>query len=187
MEINKNIINLIKRNDSEFKSIKFNQNEKLKKEFYTSLKKYEFDLIKKSAYEIALWIESNEKHLSVSNKINYTKYTPGEILLVDLGSNNYAGEFSYIHPAIVIKETSTKIFVVPCSSGEPRRNSYGIVYPEYEVGNINDGFQKNTVVMLYEARFIDKNRVISKLGKTTFSFFNKILKKLSHQLSLLIY
>lgn len=187
MEINKNIINLIKRNDTKFKNINFNQNERLKKEFYISLKNYEFELAEKSAYEIALWIESNEKHLSASKQINYTKYNSGEILLVDLGSNNYEDEFSYIHPAIVMKETSTKIFIVPCSSGEPRRNSYGIVYPEYEVGNINDGFHKNTVVMLYEARFIDKNRVISKLGKTTFSFFNKVSKKLCYQLSLSIY
>ena len=33
MEINKNIINLIKRNDTKFKNINFNQNERLKKDF----------------------------------------------------------------------------------------------------------------------------------------------------------
>lgn len=183
MKINRNIINLIKRNDDKFKNVKFNQNEILKKEFYTSLKKYEFALTKKSAYEIALWIESNEKHLSISQRINYIKYYAGEILLVDLGSNNYDGEFSYIHPVIVINETPTKIFIVPCSSGNPRKNSHGIVYPEYAIGGIKDGFNKNTVVMLYEARFIDKNRVISKLGKTTQSFFDQICYKLFYQLS----
>ncbi len=41
MDINKNIINLIKRNDIKFKNIKFMQDEKLKKEFFTSLKNYE--------------------------------------------------------------------------------------------------------------------------------------------------
>ena len=142
MEINKNIINLIKRNDTKFKNINFNQNERLKKGILYILKKLRFELAEKSAYEIALWIESNEKHLSTSKQINYTKYNSGEILLVDLGSNNYEGGISYIHPAIVMKETSTKIFIVPCSSGEPRRNSYGIVYPEYEVGNIMMAFRK---------------------------------------------
>ena len=59
MNINKNIINLIKRNDTKFKNIKFATDEKLKKEFFTSLKNYEFNLTEQSAYEIALWIESN--------------------------------------------------------------------------------------------------------------------------------
>ena len=39
MVINRNTINLIKRNDIKFKNIKFMQDEKLKKEFFTSFKK----------------------------------------------------------------------------------------------------------------------------------------------------
>ncbi len=177
MNINKNIINIIKRNDTKFKNIKFMQDEQLKKEFFISLKNYEFKLTEQSAYEIALWIESNEKHLSASQQNNFTKYSLGEILLVDLGWNNYDREFAYIHPAIVIKETATKIFIVPCSSGLPRKDRNGNVYPEFVIGTVNDGFQRNTVVMLYEAKYIDKNRVISKLGKTSNQFFNKIYNK----------
>ena len=78
MDINKNIINLIKRNDTKFKNIKFMQDEKLKKEFFTSLKNYEFKLTEQSAYEIALWIESNEKHLFASSQNNFTKYNLGD-------------------------------------------------------------------------------------------------------------
>ena len=155
MDINKNIINLIKRNDTKFKNIKFIQDEKLKKEFFISLKNYEFKLTEQSAYEIALWIESNEKHLSASQQNNFTKYGLGEILLVDLGWNNYDREFAYIHPAIVIKETASKIFIVPCSSGTPRKDKNGNIYPEFEVGTITDGFQRNTVVMLYDSIFIN--------------------------------
>lgn len=181
MIIDQNIINTIK-NDAKFKSQKFMQDEQLKKEFFTSLRNYEFKLTEQSAYEIALWIESNEKHLSSLQQNNFTKYSLGEILLVDLGCNNYDREFAYIHPAIVIKETATKIFIVPCSSGNPRRDKNGNVYPEYEVGTIDDGFERNTVVMLYEAKYIDKNRVISKLGKTSSQFFNKIYNKLFEQI-----
>ena len=83
MEINKDIIKLIKRNDTKFKNIKFMQDEKLKKEFFTSLKNYEFELTEQSAYEIVLWIESNEKHLSATKQNNFTKYSLGEIILVD--------------------------------------------------------------------------------------------------------
>ena len=182
MDINKSIINLIKRNDCKFKNIKFAQDEKLKKEFFTSLKKYEFKLTERSAYEIALWIESNEKHLSASRQNNFTKYNLGEILLVDLGWNNYDREFAYIHPAIVIKETATKIFIVPCSSRTPRKDKDGNIYPEFEVGTLMDGFKRKTVVMLYEAKYIDKNRVISRLGKTSNPFFDKIYNKLFEQL-----
>lgn len=182
MNINKNIINLIKRNDTKYKNIKFTHDEQLQKEFFTSLKNYEFKLTEQSAYEIALWIESNEKHLSSSKQNNFTRYSLGEILLVDLGWNNYDREFAYIHPAIVIKETATKIFIVPCSSGIPRKDKDGNIYPEFEVGTSLDGFQKDTVVMLYEAKYIDKNRVISKLGKTSNQFFDKIYNKLFEQI-----
>lgn len=182
MKINKSIINIIKRNDEKFKNISFMQDEKLKKEFFTSLKNYEFKLTEQSAYEIALWIESNEKHLSASQQNNFTKYNLGEFLLVDFGWNNYDREFAYIHPAIVIKETPTKIFIVPCSSGAPRKDRNGNTYPEFEVGTTADGFQRNTVVMLYKAKYIDKNRVISRLGKTSNQFFDKIYNKLFEQI-----
>lgn len=182
MNINKNIINIIKRNDTKFKNIRLIQDEKLQKEFFTSLKNYELKLTEQSAYEIALWIESNEKHLSSLHQNNFTKYNLGEILLVDLGWNNYDREFAYIHPAIVIKETATRIFVVPCSSGIPRKDKNGNIYPEFEIGTPNDGFQRDTIVMLYEAKYIDKNRIVSRLGKTSNEFFDKIYNKLFEQI-----
>ncbi len=182
MNINKDILNIIKRNDNKFKNIMFMEDEQLQKEFFTSLKNYEIKLMGQSAYETALWIESNEKCLSASHQNNFTKYSLGEILLVDLGCNTYSREFAYTHPAIVIKENATKIFIVPCSSSIPRKDKTGNIYPEFELGTANDGFQRNTVVMLYEAKYIDKNRVISKLGKTSNHFFDKIYNKLFTQL-----
>jgi len=145
MNINKNIINIIKRNDLKFKKLNFTEDKELQKEFFTSLKNYEFKLSQQSAYEIALWIESNEKHISASHQNNFTKYNLGEILLVDLGCNYYDREFAYIHPAIVIKETPTKIFIVPCSSGTPRKDKNGNIYPEFEVGTVNDQTTPNMI------------------------------------------
>ena len=182
MKINKNVINIIKRNDEKFKNECIIQNEKLQKEFFTSLKNYEYNLTKQSTYEIALWIESNENQLYSLERDNKEKYDLGEILLIDLGNNVYGKEFSYIHPAIVIKETATKLFIVPCTSGQPRKNSKGNIYPEFEVATPKDGFERNSVVMLYEARYIDKGRVISRLGKTSKEFFKKICNKLHNQL-----
>lgn len=36
--------------------------------------------------------------------------------------------------------------------------------------------------MLYEARYIDKNRIISRLGKTSNQFFDRIYNKLFEQI-----
>ena len=78
------------------------------------------------------WL-ANEKHLSASQQNNFTKYNLGEILLVDLGWNNYDRKFAYIHPAVVIKETATKIFIVPCSSGTPRKDKNNNIYPDQDL------------------------------------------------------
>lgn len=68
MDINKSIIKNIKRNDGKYKAEKLVSNTYLQKEFYTSYKNYEKDLEKRSSYEIALWIDSNEKHLAALKK-----------------------------------------------------------------------------------------------------------------------
>jgi len=182
MEINKHIINFIKRNSEQFKQEKLIQNDRLQKEFFTSLKNYEFQLTNLSSYEIALWIESNEKHLSALQLNSNARYKMGEILFVDLGWNTYNREFSYVHPAIVISETPSKIFIVPCSSSDARKDKFGNLYPEYEIGTIQDGFAKPTIIMLHDARYIDKNRVISRLGYVSSHFFNKIYNKLFSQI-----
>lgn len=181
MHINKNVIELVKRNQKETKSKNFLDNEYLKKEFFTSLKNYEFNLTKKSSYEIALWIESNEKHLFASRNNNLKKYKLGDIVLVDLGWNIYNGEFSYIHPAIIIKQTPAKVFIVPCTSSNKKYKKVK-KYPEYEIGNFKDGFKKDSIVMLYEAKYVDKNRIISILGRTSKEFFDKIYNKLFMQI-----
>ena len=152
------------------------QDEKLKKEFFTSLKNYEFKLTEQSAYETALWIESNEKHLSAANQNNFAKYNLGEIVLVDLGWNTYNREFAYIHPAIVIKETATKIFIVPCTSGLPRKDKNGKIYPEFEIGTPNDGFQKNNPYIreiFPKIYHIDQTRNLDALQNDVFSFYDK--------------
>ncbi len=187
MEINKNMLNFIKRNSDKFKKKNLMEDPHLQKEFFTSFKNYEFQLKNLSTYEIAPWIESNEKHLSSLQLTNNAKYHTGQILLVDLGWNIYPREFSYIHPAIVISETNSKIFIVPCSSSELRKDKRGNLYPEYEIGTMQDGFLKPSIVLLHDAKYIDKNRIISNLGCVTPQFFNKIYFKLFSQIFPSIY
>lgn len=74
MDINNALIKNIKRNDQKYKKEKLLSNEKLQKEFYTSYKKYEKSLEVRDSYEVALWIESNEKHLTAIKQHNTSKY-----------------------------------------------------------------------------------------------------------------
>ena len=75
------------------------------------------------------------------------------LLLIVLFNFLYVIYIKIYNIAIVIKETATKIFIVPCSSAMPRKDKNGNIYPEFEVGSINDVFQRNTVVMLFEAKY----------------------------------
>ena len=177
MEIDRKIIEKIK-NNTKYKNELLNNNEKLEKEFFTSLKKYEKTLINNSSYETALWIESNEKNISSIGKNNNIKYKEGEIVLIDLGRNNYDNEFSYTHPAIIMKNTFNKIFIVPCTSQHPRKDSNGNIFPENMIGTEKDGFEKKSVLLLYDTKFVDKNRVISKIGKVTKDFYNRLNNQL---------
>lgn len=154
----------------------------LEKEFFTSYKNYEKELINRTSYETALWIESNEKHLSVIGKTNSIKYKNGDIVLIDLGSNNYDKEFAYIHPAIIIKNTYDRIFIVPCTSRKPRTDKNGKLFKENLLGKVKDGFSKDSVIMLYDAKFVDKNRIVSKIGHVTNSFFDILYNKLFSEL-----
>lgn len=180
MKIDTKLISNIKDN-SKYKNESMSDNNPLEKEFYTSLKNFEKDIVSKSSYEAALWIESNEKYLSSIGKHNIIKYKPGDIVSVDLGCNNYYSEFSYIHPAVIIKDSFNKVFIVPCTSQIYKDNNR-FYHSKALIGKQCDGFIKNSMLLLNEAKFIDKNRIISKLGCVTHDFYNKLYNKLFTEL-----
>ena len=176
MNIDSKLISNIK-NSPEYKNQSISDNHTLEKEFYTSLKNFEKDMIDRSSYEAALWIESNEKYLASNGKSNKIKYKPGDIVIVDLGCNNYYFEFSYIHPAVVIKDSFNKIFIVPCTS-QIKKDNIRFNHFKTIIARQTDGFVKSSMLLLDEAKFIDKNRIISKVGCVTHDFYNKLYNKL---------
>jgi hypothetical protein len=75
-----------------------------------------------------------------------------------------------------------RIFVVPCTSQAAKRDVSGNLFPELMEGTVTDGFEKTTTVMLTEARFIDKARVISEVGIVKNPFYNDLYNRLFERL-----
>lgn len=136
------------------------------------------------AYEVSLWVSSNENLIACKNKTSNYRYKSKQILLVDLGPNTFGWEFSYEHPCIVLYNEYNRLFVVPCSSQPIRHDKYGNICPENMEAKISDGFKKNTTVMLNEAKFIDKTRVKSIIGNVGNTFFTELNNRMFKMLFL---
>lgn len=155
--------------DSNNKNIKSKENHKAMLQFFYSQNNI-FKYIKANfyVYELALWIKSKTNYIERKNSKNTTNYSPRNILYIDLG-HNIGSELSYEHVCIVIKAEYDKLFVVPCSSSRvnrainPKTNN---LFPEYILGETTDGFSKKTVLLINEAKWLSKNRVISNTGKS---------------------
>lgn len=155
-----------------------NTNDSILKEILSSIYN-SFDFIKNKCtiHESCLWIESKANLLSNKGQVNSTTYYKKDILLVDLGADTYGHEFSYEHPCVVLQNEYKRVFVVPCTSQPARKNIHGKIYPEYLEGHVSDGFAKTTTILLKEAKFIDKTRVKSFLGKVSDPLYNQIYTK----------
>ncbi len=136
-----------------------------------------------SAYETALYINSRKNMLNNKGKLYTKAYKRGCILMVDLGTDTYGSEFSYFHPAVVIHNEYRRVFIVPCTSQPAKINSKtGVPFDEFVQGEISDGFQKTTTVLLNEARFVDKTRIRAELGLISKSFYDKLYNSLFERL-----
>lgn len=130
--------------------------------------------------ELAMWIFAMNHFIDNKNQTRVINYKPREIVLVEHGAN-FAGEASYYHPAIIVKEYKDKVFVVPCSSGQLSRiyDPKGDIYPEYLIGEVSDGFSKRCVITVTQSRWISKSRIMSTTkNKVDVMLFYKIKEKL---------
>lgn len=123
-----------------------------------------------SIYEMSHWNNNIDRWLRNRSYENMKPYKRGSIVLVDLGASNFKYEPSFSHPCIVLDERQRSILVAPCST-----KKFGKGYREIIDANAGiDGFAQNTGVQVEELRWINKNRVISKLGKTSSRILNEI-------------
>ena len=115
-----------------------------------------------SIYELALFIKSRLTYIAKKNYINKTMYSKREIVFVELGAN-IGNELSYEHFCVVLESYKDKIFVVPCSSSKITKvyDKQSNLLKEYIIGKKDiDGFTKDTVLILNEAKWINKSRVL---------------------------
>lgn len=94
-----------------------------------------------------------------SNSFASPSYIKGTIVLVDFGTMNFGYEFNDVHPAVVLTQNKFQVMVVPCTSEKCNRN-----IPDSLQFSKDDGFKKDSIVLIDQIRYISKNRVISNLG-----------------------
>lgn len=104
-----------------------------------------------------------------NNSFASPSYLKGSIVLVDFGTMNFGYEFNDVHPAVVLTQNKFQVMVVPCTSEKCNRN-----IPDSMQFSKDDGFKKDSVVLIDQIRYISKNRVISNLGYLTKNALNNL-------------
>jgi len=148
--------------------------------FYTIHNLFKFIKNTFKNFELALWIKSNEVFIKRKNTFHSNDYSIRDIVWVDFGSN-VGGELSYEHPCIIVKNEFDKVFVIPCSSSKLSKayDRTGNLYPEFMIGKRTDGFSKNTAIILNNAKWISKSRILKKHNqRVSKTLYNDIYNKL---------
>lgn len=129
-----------------------------------------------TVYEMSHWNNNVDRWLRNRSYLNQKDYKRGEILFIDLGAHNFKYEPSFSHPCIVLQQRTRSILIVPCSTKKFGKG-YREIINAYAPLN-KDGFTQNTGIQIEDFRWVSKNRVISKVGKTSSRVLNEIDKRL---------
>lgn len=124
-------------------------------------------------YETGLFIQSCDKWLDrkdiVNTAENNLNVSVGDICMIDWNIN-YKPELSYVHPCLIVEDVNNMIFVIPVSASQDKlENAYHKVEnpdgdQNYWKVNIEDGFLKECVLFVSEAKVVSKSRIINKIG-----------------------
>ncbi|MGL4848134.1 MAG: type II toxin-antitoxin system PemK/MazF family toxin [Clostridium sp.] len=130
-------------------------------------------VLKLKEVEIKSIILSLRRWLSTKGKINKVSFKRGDIVEIDLGLG-YGFEMSYLHPCIILEDSNAGFsLVIPCSTGKfGKKNKYIIN------GTKEDGFKKDTGVLIDSIRCISKTRINRKVGEVSLEFYDRINEKI---------
>lgn len=127
-------------------------------------KSYQTGLFVKS---ISDWLDRKDDNRPLDGSIK--NISPGDIYMVDWNIG-YSPELSYEHPCVVIEVLDDFIFTLPVSGQKayinigyhPQRNKEGD--RNYRLVDVDDGFNKECVIHMNQAKTISKTRILYKMG-----------------------
>lgn len=102
----------------------------------------------------------NDKRQSECSRPRFRNYSKGTIVFVDF-FGNFGNEFTYDHPAVVLKENRGLLVVAPLTSNQSIYNDSEKYHIKLESGKAEFGNRKiNSTILLEQLRTISKNRII---------------------------
>lgn len=166
----------LKDNTNDCKHTHSFENSIVSKSIFALFNKFINKLEGMTEYEAGLFVQSFDKWLDrkdiVNKAENDVRIVVGDICMVDWNIN-YNPELSYVHPCLIIEDINNLIFTVPVSG---QQDIIDIAYhpvdnidgdKNYRKVDVFDGFQKECVLFISEAKVISKSRIINKIGHLT--------------------
>lgn len=130
-------------------------------------------------YELSQWVISFNNYLKRKSGNFYKNFKQGDEIVVDFGFA-YGDELAYKHHCIVLAQKKSKIFILPLSSNTSKLlDDKGKQQPEFCVAGVNEGFTKDVLILLNDARWISTNRVLT-------NAINQIEKDYLNELKLML-
>lgn len=129
------------------------------------------------------WVRNNNRTDFFDSNGNKITIKVGTVYYLDFG-NTFADELAYFHHGLCIGQKEGKILIVPMTSGakyfptsyHPINNP--IANKKYRQALISEGFEKNCILKLNDAKFISPGR----LDKETVSINTDIIRQVQEQL-----
>lgn len=129
------------------------------------------------------WMRHNRRSDFLDDKGKKIVINPGTIYYIDFG-NTFSDELAYFHHGLCIGKKDGKILIIPMTSGNKYfSNSYHPVNnpaasKKYRQALVSEGFGKDCVLKLNDAKFISPGRI----DKETGLIHEDILRQIQEQL-----
>lgn len=127
-----------------------------------------------SVYDLAQWLLCTNNWIQNYKTSKNIPCKRGDIIMVDLGSNNFGHEASYAHPCVVLFQQKDFLIVLPGSTGKYKNKS------SFNFDCI-EGFAHPSGIQLDQVRYISKSRittgVLGNVGTSTLNYIDSFIFK----------
>ena len=89
------------------------------------------------------------------------KFAPGDVVLVDLGTNPHGREQAGVRPGILVSEEGGVSILIPLSSNATRLQFKGTVRI---APNESNKLSKLSVALIFQLRAVDSGRLLHRIG-----------------------